>query len=153
MLSFDSAKLLLFSYSYSMLNETEMEIAIRLLALALNNDNNIKIYTCTYNNYYENYLRFQKGWQSKPQRIPRYQQEWRSGSTMVILTWFFRLITKIWLVSYLLSWILTLCSIAKVSMDGVCPLKFKQNFIISHCSQVTHFNSTTCTSTGETYFS
>lgn len=29
MLSFDSAKLLLFSYSYSMLNETEMEIAIR----------------------------------------------------------------------------------------------------------------------------
>ena len=28
MLSFDSAKLLLFSYSYSMLNETEMEIAI-----------------------------------------------------------------------------------------------------------------------------
>ena len=61
MLSFDSAKLLLFSYSYSMLNETEMEIAIQLLALALNNNNNIKIYTCTYNNYYENYLRFQKG--------------------------------------------------------------------------------------------
>ena len=48
MLSFDSAKLLLFSYSYNMLNETEMKIAIRLLTLALNNNNNI------YN--YENYI-------------------------------------------------------------------------------------------------
>ena len=53
MLSFDSAKLLLFSYSYSMLNETEMEIAIRLLTLALNNNNNI------YN--YENYIKISKG--------------------------------------------------------------------------------------------
>ena len=53
MLSFDSAKLLLFSYSYSMLNETEMEIALRLLKLALNNNNNI------YN--YENYIKISKG--------------------------------------------------------------------------------------------
>ena len=53
MLSFDSAKLLLFSYSYSMLNETEMEIALQLLKLALNNNNNI------YN--YENYIKISKG--------------------------------------------------------------------------------------------
>lgn len=53
MLSFDSAKLLLFSYSYRMLNETEMEIALRLLKLALNNNNNI------YN--YENYIKISKG--------------------------------------------------------------------------------------------
>ena len=56
MLSFDSAKLLLFSYSYSMLNETEKLWRLpynKFLTLALNNNNNI------YN--YENYIKISKG--------------------------------------------------------------------------------------------